>query len=468
MAAVEVAQTLEYKCGQLKCRSCTRAGKGSLKDIGLKMMEKAQELQKFLVVPVLLDDQMNSVINCLTAKSTWDDLILYHEGPSDVKESRVMDLKLCYNTFKSPSKAFQDSPDDEEDTRSSHEYLNDLEEEYQARALLAKSKRFFKKGTQSEQIPSQKKRILGVDQLTKDTSSYGQKDLVFVKSSADDTKVSIPGVERPWLFNAKGFILPNHDTGRILLAESQRNTTDPSVADCLDWDTFWGQNLSEGNEGALHLGLERPRVYSDRHLKIRIDAPGRCELNSKFVNNMLPEWGRFVTAVKLNRGLRDSNYDQLYGGFGEELLNMSRMIYQVKQGGLSATTATENGVALDEEQLLFLAGRQDNDVDEDVDAIYTVYDKAGPLYDSDILSEVHDHDQYQDVICEHHEEHEMHDDVQPNYIVDSHADYTSNSNMIPYDQYIKDNSVPVVQSNVSFVPNDAYMMIYNDMYEPHA
>ncbi|GKF11208.1 retrovirus-related pol polyprotein from transposon TNT 1-94, partial [Tanacetum coccineum] len=28
------------------------------------------------------------------------------------------------------------------------EYLNDLEEEYQARALLAKSKRFFKKGTQ--------------------------------------------------------------------------------------------------------------------------------------------------------------------------------------------------------------------------------------------------------------------------------------------------------------------------------
>ncbi|GKC12742.1 hypothetical protein Tco_1009524, partial [Tanacetum coccineum] len=30
------------------------------------------------------------------------------------------------------------------------------------------------------------------------------------------------------------------------------------------------------------------------------------------MSNMLPEWGRFVTAVKLNRGLRDSNYDQLY------------------------------------------------------------------------------------------------------------------------------------------------------------
>nr|GEU39038.1 hypothetical protein [Tanacetum cinerariifolium] len=28
--------------------------------------------------------------------------------------------------------------------------------------------------------------------------------------------------------------------------------------------------------------------------------------------NMLPEWGRFVTIVKLNRGLKESNYDQLY------------------------------------------------------------------------------------------------------------------------------------------------------------
>ncbi|GJU49122.1 hypothetical protein Tco_1218677 [Tanacetum coccineum] len=56
----------------------------------------------------------------------------------------------------------------------------------------------------SEQILSQKKRILGVDQLTKDPSSSGQKDLVFVKSLANDTKVSLP-------------------------AESQRNTTDPSL-----------------------------------------------------------------------------------------------------------------------------------------------------------------------------------------------------------------------------------------------
>ncbi|GKE14423.1 hypothetical protein Tco_1422000 [Tanacetum coccineum] len=44
---------------------------------------------------------------------------------------------------------------------------------------------------------------------------------------------------------------------------------------------------------------------------IKMTMP-KMQLNSKFVNNMLPQWGRFVTAVKLNRGLKQSNYDQLY------------------------------------------------------------------------------------------------------------------------------------------------------------
>nr|GEU87291.1 integrase, catalytic region, zinc finger, CCHC-type, peptidase aspartic, catalytic [Tanacetum cinerariifolium] len=152
--------------------------------------------------------------------------------------------------------------------------------------------------------------------------------------------------------------------------------------------------------------------------------------------------------------------------------------------------AQENGVALDEEQLLFLAGGQDNAIDEDVDeqpiqdlalnvdnvfqaddcdafdfdvdeapTVQTmfmanrsstdpVYDKVDPSYDSDILSEVPDHDHYQDAVCEHHEEHTMHDNVQLNHVVESHADYTSDCNMIPYDQYVKDNTMPVYTEQV--------------------
>ncbi|GJV88007.1 hypothetical protein Tco_1531945 [Tanacetum coccineum] len=149
-----------------------------------------------------------------------------------------------------------------------------------------------------------------------------------------------------------------------------------------------------------------------------------------------------------------------------ELRTELGMQIQVKQGRLSVTTAMENRVALDEEQLLFIAGGQDNAVDEDVDKQlvqdlalnvdnvfqaddYPIYDEASPLYDSDILYEVHDYDHYQDAVCEHHEAHEMHHDVQPNCVVDSNVDYTSDSNMITYDQYVKDNAEPVPPQSVS-------------------
>ncbi|GKE46205.1 retrovirus-related pol polyprotein from transposon TNT 1-94, partial [Tanacetum coccineum] len=244
------------------------------------------------------------------------------------------------------------------------------------------------------------------------------------------------------------------------------------------------EKLAEGNQGALQLGPERARVYSDlspedkdresqlyddfehfrqnkggtihdyyvwftklindmRNIKMTMY---RIQLNSKFVNNMLLEWGRFVIAVKLNRGLRDSNYDQLYAYLKQheahanenKIIAMrfrvvrSAMAYTRGQKGLCLDSirhklrewsachsgsseqnwecksrsskeikcyncndighiarnrtqpkhlpnseyfkdkmllmqAQENGVTLDEEQLLFIAGGQDNAVDEDVD-----------------------------------------------------------------------------------------------------
>nr|GFA12126.1 hypothetical protein [Tanacetum cinerariifolium] len=200
----------------------------------------------------------------------------------------------------------------------------------------------------------------------------------------------------------------------------------------------------------------------------------RMKLNFMFVNNMLPEWGQTKQVKYYNCngiGYIVRNYTQPKRPQNSKYFKDKMLLMQ----------AQENGVALDEEQLLFIAGGKDNTVDEDVDekpapTVHTMfmanlssvdpfYDEVGPSYDSYILSEVHDHDHYQDAVCKHHEVHKMHDDVQPNYVVDSHADYTSNSNMIPYDQYVKDNAVPVVQSNVSSVPNDAYMMILNDMHE---
>ncbi|GKB89385.1 retrovirus-related pol polyprotein from transposon TNT 1-94 [Tanacetum coccineum] len=107
----------------------------------------------------------------------------------------------------------------------------------------------------------------------------------------------------------------------------------------------------------------------------------------------------------------------------------------------------ENGVDLDEERLLFLAGRQPNTFDDEtmfmanLSSTDLVYDEAGPSYDSDTLSEVQDHDNSLDNMNEYHEEHEMQNDG---------------------------NEAQVVQSDASSIPNDAVMMITNDIYEQDA
>ncbi|GKB28295.1 retrovirus-related pol polyprotein from transposon TNT 1-94 [Tanacetum coccineum] len=129
--------------------------------------------------------------------------------------------------------------------------------------------------------------------------------------------------------------------------------------------------------------------------------------------------------------------------------------------------AQENGAVLDEEQSSFLAGEQVTNVDDDVDdstendlalnvdhifeadecdafdsdvdegptsqtmfmASLTsedpIYDEAGPSYDSNNPFEVQDHDAFVDHMDEYHDVHEMQNDVQHNYVVDSDADYTS-------------------------------------------
>ncbi|GJT05552.1 E-beta-farnesene synthase, partial [Tanacetum coccineum] len=71
-------------------------------------------------------------------------------------------------------------------------------------------------------------------------------------------------------------------------------------------------------ERFLQIKGETIHVYYVRFTKLINDirnikmTMSIMQLNSKFVNNMLPEWSRFITEVKLNRGLKESSFDQLY------------------------------------------------------------------------------------------------------------------------------------------------------------
>nr|GEU76226.1 hypothetical protein [Tanacetum cinerariifolium] len=201
--------------------------------------------------------------------------------------------------------------------------------------------------------------------------------------------------------------------------------------------------LAEGTEGAPHLGPERPRVYSGLSPEEK-DWVDRIEVSGP-IHEVEVQLGGQDNAI-------DENVDEQ--PVQDLALNVDN-VFQADDCDAFDSYVDEALMA----QTMFMSNLSSAD---------HVNDEARPSYDSDIQSEVQDHDQYQDTVRAHHEEHAMHDNVQLNHVVDSHADYTSDSNVIPYDQYVKDNAVPVVHSNVSSIPNDAYMMIYNDMYEPHA
>ncbi|GJX62953.1 hypothetical protein Tco_0295853 [Tanacetum coccineum] len=63
---------------------------------------------------------------------------------------------------------------------------------------------------------------------------------------------------------------------------------------------------------------------------IKMTMP-RMQLNSKFVNNMLPEWSIFITKVKLNRGLKESNFDQLYAYLKQQEVHANENIMMMER-----------------------------------------------------------------------------------------------------------------------------------------
>ncbi|GJT63399.1 hypothetical protein Tco_1006932 [Tanacetum coccineum] len=80
--------------------------------------------------------------------------------------------------------------------------------------------------------------------------------------------------------------------------------------------------------------------------------------------------------------------------------------------------------------------------------------------------EVQDPDNDIDHVGKKHEVHEIHYEVQQTNILDSDSADMGNSNIIPYEQYVKYYEGLVIPSGESSVPNYAYVMHENSAYVP--
>ncbi|GJT03430.1 hypothetical protein Tco_0824599 [Tanacetum coccineum] len=96
------------------------------------------------------------------------------------------------------------------------------------------------------------------------------------------------------------------DNVKMLLVGSELTKEDRESQLCDEFERF--KMLPSENINEYYVRFHK-LVNDMRNIKMTMP---NIQLNSKFVNNMSPEWDRFVTAVKLNKGLKETNHEQLY------------------------------------------------------------------------------------------------------------------------------------------------------------
>ncbi|GJS61944.1 retrovirus-related pol polyprotein from transposon TNT 1-94 [Tanacetum coccineum] len=94
-------------------------------------------------LPQLLDSKGGSHVTNVPAFDI--DLVLAYEGPSETKDTKIAALRLKFNAFKAFEGEKDSNSDVEEDTRSSNEFLANLNAEFHDRALLVNQKWYCKR-----------------------------------------------------------------------------------------------------------------------------------------------------------------------------------------------------------------------------------------------------------------------------------------------------------------------------------
>ncbi|GJY73659.1 hypothetical protein Tco_0478090 [Tanacetum coccineum] len=180
------------------------------------------------------------------------------------------------------------------------------------------------------------------------------------------------------------------------------------------------------------------------------------QVNTKFFNNLPPEWRKFVTDVKLAWDLHTTNIDQLYA-----YLTYTPRASESNSGKQRTVISQANGQILHEEELAFLADPRITEGQaiqtvithnatyqaDDLDAYDSDCDELNNAkvalianlshYGSDALAEVHNPDNVDNHMINQGVQ-VMWSSEQLNVMNYSETEITSDSNIIPYSQYVKE------------------------------
>nr|GEZ99898.1 hypothetical protein [Tanacetum cinerariifolium] len=154
------------------------------------------------------------------------------------------------------------------------------------------------------------------------------------------------------------------------------------------------------------------------------------QVNTKFFNTLPSEWSKFVTDVKLVKDFHTTNVDQLHAYLGQHEFHANETV------------------------ITHSAAYQANDLDSyysDCDEINTV--KVALManlsqYGSDNLAKVHNHDNVNHNVINQVVQ-AMSCSEQLNIVNHSETEITSDSNIIPYSQYVSESQHAVVQNSNS-------------------
>ncbi|GJY81035.1 hypothetical protein Tco_0493786 [Tanacetum coccineum] len=185
------------------------------------------------------------------------------------------------------------------------------------------------------------------------------------------------------------------------------------------------------------------------------------QVNTKFLNTLPDEWSKFVTDVKLVKDLHTTNVDQLHAHL-EQHLTTNAKEEQVEANSenkdIIATTAKGKVTCPDS-----APNQREKGMIHELNSAKVALMASLSHYGLDALAEVHNHDNMNNNVA-HQAVQVMPSSQQSNVVNHSETEITSDSNIIPYSQYvIESQQVTVQNSNSSTQQDDLILSVIEQL-----